>query len=94
MPQFTPTTIMSPDAFIVALDEVRALGYGLDDAQNQPHGRCVGVVIPKISIPAGIRLSAPADRFPAESTAAVVAQLVKAAKQISKKMNPGPLPRA
>ncbi|MEE6287874.1 IclR family transcriptional regulator [Georgenia sp. MJ173] len=86
MPRFTDTTIVDPDAYLTELDEVRAVGYGLDDAENQPAGRCVGVAIADIGFPAGLSMSAPADRFPAATTEHVASQLQKVARALSRQM--------
>lgn len=86
MPQFTAATITDVDDYIRELDRVRTQGYGLDAAENQDSGRCVAVAIEEIGLPAGISLSAPADRFPPERTDEIVARLRKAARALSRQM--------
>ena len=86
MPAFTEATIVDADSYLAELERVRAAGYGIDDAENQPAGRCVGVAVPDIGFPAGLSVSAPADRFPAERTDEVAGQLRKVAKALSRQM--------
>lgn len=86
MPRFTDATIVDPDAYLIELERVRKVGYGLDDAENQPAGRCIAVAIPDIAFSAGLSMSAPADRFPASTTDDVAAQLRKAARSLSRQM--------
>lgn len=86
MPAFTPSTIVDADSYLAELERVRADGYGLDEAENQAAGRCVSVVIPDIDIPAGLSMSAPADRFPPSTVASVATRLTKAARSLSRQM--------
>lgn len=86
MPSYTDATIVDADDYLAELERVREVGYGLDDAENQPAGRCLGVVIPGIEFSAGLSISAPADRFPPERTDEVAAQLRKVAKALSRQM--------
>ena len=86
MPRFTEATITDPEEFLRELNRVRSEGYGLDDAENQAAGRCVGVAIENLPVPAGISISAPADRFPPERTAEVVSHLRKVAGSLSRQM--------
>lgn len=43
---------------------MRARGFGIDEAENQPVGRCIAVAIENIPFTAGVSISAPADRMP------------------------------
>lgn len=86
MPAFTESTIVETDAYLAELERVRATGYGLDDAENQPAGRCLGVAIADIGFPAGVSISAPADRFPPQRTDDIAAQLRKVARGLSRQM--------
>ncbi len=86
MPAITEFTITSPDSFIAALDKVRDQGYGLDDAENQPSGRCVAVAIPDIGIPAGLSVSAPSDRAAPAQVQDAVAEPQRTAKRIAQQM--------
>lgn len=86
MPRFTDSTIVETEPYLTELERVRAEGYGLDDAENQAAGRCVGVAIEGLGFLAGISVSAPADRFPAERTDEIVSQLRKVARALSRQM--------
>jgi IclR family acetate operon transcriptional repressor len=86
MPALTGSTIVTPDAYIAELDRVRVNGYGVDDAENQLAGRCVAVAIPDIGLPAGISVSAPADRLAPDQLEGVAAELRKLARALSKKL--------
>ncbi len=59
MPALTEATIVDADAYIAELARVRERDYGVDDAENQPAGRCVAVAIHGIGMPAGLSVSAP-----------------------------------
>ncbi|NJC72949.1 IclR family transcriptional regulator [Planosporangium thailandense] len=86
MPALTDSTITSVDSYLTELKRVRTEGFGEDDAENQPAGRCVAVVIRGTGLPAGISVSAPADRFPREQVADTVKQLRKVARSLSRQM--------
>ncbi len=86
MPQFTEATITSVDSYLAELDRVRVEGYGLDDAENQAVGRCVAVAVEGVGFPAGISVSAPANRFPPERTEEIVGHLRKVARTLTREM--------
>jgi len=86
MPRFTERTITEPDDYLAELEVTRAQGFGLDEAENQSAGRCVGVYIPHLSLLAGVSVSAPADRLPISEVPAVAAQLHRVAREISQRM--------
>lgn len=86
MPALTGSTITDEDAYVEELKRVRTEGFGEDDAENQPAGRCVAVAVRGIGLPAGISVSAPADRFPREQVADTVKQLSKVARSLSRQM--------
>ncbi|MER7334208.1 MULTISPECIES: IclR family transcriptional regulator [unclassified Micromonospora] len=86
MPRFSDTTITQTEPYLAELERTRVNGYGLDDAENQPGGRCVGVAIEGLDLAAGISVSAPADRLPLERIDEVVSQLQKVARALARKM--------
>ncbi|CAN5635014.1 allantoin degradation transcriptional regulator AllR [soil metagenome] len=75
MPRLTANTITSVPTFLAALEEVRLRGYAVDDREHEEDGRCVAVAIAESRIPAGISLSAPANRFPSEDVERVAGAL-------------------
>jgi IclR family acetate operon transcriptional repressor len=83
MPRFTDATLTDPDAYIAELGRTRARGYGIDEAENQPAGRCVAVAIPNIPFSAGVSVSAPADRLPKDAVAGVARRLRCLAEELS-----------
>lgn len=83
-PKLTDRTIGSVDEFLVELERVRTDGYGIDDCENQPDGRCVAVALDGLPFLCGISVSAPASRLPMEDVAAVAKQLRDIAAQIAK----------
>jgi IclR family transcriptional regulator, acetate operon repressor len=84
MPRYTAATITDAERYLVELERVRSNGYGLDDAENQSSGRCVAVAIEGLELPAGVSVSAPADRFPSEGIEKIVKQLRKVARSLSR----------
>jgi IclR family transcriptional regulator, acetate operon repressor len=86
MPLLTPATVVDADSYLAELERTRRRGYGLDDTENQAAGRCVAVRIDGIGLPAGISVSAPADRLPRAQVAEVARQLRQVAGQLSEQM--------
>ncbi|WP_433086334.1 IclR family transcriptional regulator [Dactylosporangium sp. CA-052675] len=66
MPVFTADTITSIDVFLNEVKLTAERGWGLDDCENQPDGRCVAVPVDGLAVPAALSLSAPASRFASE----------------------------
>jgi IclR family acetate operon transcriptional repressor len=77
MPAFTADTITNVDAFLADVKITAERGYGLDDCENQPDGRCVAVPIDGLAVPAAVSLSAPASRFASEDAQRVAHLLRK-----------------
>lgn len=86
MPRVTSSTITNVDEFFAELARVRAQGYAIDNAENQPDGRCAAVAIPDLPFPAGVSVSAPARRFRLEDVPAVARQLRRIAVELAAKM--------
>lgn len=84
MPRYTDATITDAERYLAELQHVRSDGFGLDDAENQSSGRCVAVAIEGLELPAGVSVSAPADRFPMERIEKIVKQLRKVARSLSR----------
>jgi len=82
MTAYTPATVTTVDGYLDELDRVRREGYGVDDCENQPDGRCVAVVLPDLPFPCGISVSAPAGRLPADKVGALARQLRRVALQV------------
>lgn len=86
MPRFTTATIVEPDRFLAELERTRSQGFGIDDAENQPAGRCIAVAIEDIAFQAGISVSAPIDRLPDDRIPQVVKKLNRVARLLSGKI--------
>jgi IclR family acetate operon transcriptional repressor len=77
MPGFTADTITTVDGFLHEVKLTAERGYGLDDCENQPDGRCVAVPVDGLAVPAALSLSAPASRFASEDAQRVAHLLRK-----------------
>ncbi|MER7003859.1 IclR family transcriptional regulator [Dactylosporangium sp. NPDC000555] len=84
MRRFTDRTITSPDDYLVDLKVVRQEGFGLDDCENQPDGRCVAVAVRDLPFLCGISVSAPARRLPREKVEPVARALRRIAMQLAR----------
>jgi IclR family acetate operon transcriptional repressor len=84
MPQLTPRTITDPELYIKELEQVRDLGYALDDRENEEDGRCIATSLQGVGLPAAISISAPASRLAMEEVNQVAAALAEAAGEISR----------
>ncbi len=84
--QFTPKTIISKDAFLNELDEVKRLGYGKDDEESELGLRCFSVPIYNRlgNIIAALSLSTSIFRCnTAEAEAKLIGEIREAADKIS-----------
>lgn len=86
MPQYTPSTLTTPEGYLRELEHVREEGWAVDDEENQTAGRCIAVRIPKISFSAAISVSAPVDRLPTDQVGPVAKDLQRAAKSIARQV--------
>lgn len=82
MPRRSANTITTVEDYLAELDTVRALGYAVDNLENEADGRCVAVPLLGTSIPAAISLSAPAARFPAKDVGRAAKALLDVAARI------------
>lgn len=65
----TANTIVTPDAFLAAIEQARVDGYAIDDEENEAGARCVAVAFADLRVPAGISVSAPAVRLSRDDAA-------------------------
>lgn len=84
MERFTSRTITSIERYLEELKQVRQDGYGVDDCENQPDGRCVAVALQGLPFLCGISVSAPAGRLPSDKVDAVAKQLRRVAMQLAR----------
>ena len=79
---FTSATLTSVEDYLRELERTRANGYGLDDCENQPDGRCVAVSLEGLPFAGGISVSAPARRLPHDKLDATAKTLRRTALQL------------
>jgi len=82
MIRFTPTTLTTAESYLDELLRVRKDGYGVDDCENQPDGRCVAVALQGLPFLSGISVSAPARRLPPDKVDGMARQLRRVALQL------------
>ncbi|HYZ97144.1 MAG TPA: IclR family transcriptional regulator [Acidimicrobiales bacterium] len=92
MPALTPNTITDEARFFDELTRVRKRGYALDNGENEPDGRCVGVSILRSRFPAALSFSAPVSRFPLGQVQEVAAALQEVADKLGDDFGGGDAP--
>lgn len=60
----THATITDTGRYLAELEQVRSLGYAVDNEENEPDGRCIAMALEVPWVRAAISVSAPAHRFP------------------------------
>ncbi|MGC8781159.1 MAG: IclR family transcriptional regulator [Anaerolineae bacterium] len=95
LPRVTAKTITDPTEFLRQLEEARALGYAIDDEENEEGGRCVAApLFDYTGKPiASISLSAPVSRLSLADAPRFAALVRETAHAISLHLG-APLPRA
>jgi IclR family transcriptional regulator, acetate operon repressor len=83
MPAATGHTITEPEAFLRELERVRALGYAVDDNEQEMGVRCLAVTVPDCPTPAAISISGPAGRVTEGATDKIVPVLHEVARKLS-----------
>ncbi|WP_330460610.1 IclR family transcriptional regulator [Streptomyces sp. NBC_00820] len=84
MPAATERTITTPEDFLTSLDEVRRLGYAVDDNEQEIGVRCLAVSVPDSPTAAAVSVSGPAGRLTDATTARSVAALQRVALELSR----------
>lgn len=87
----TGRSITSLEEFRRVLGDVRALGYALDDQENEPGLVCVAVAVPDVrgEVAAAISISAPSVYMTAERIAALQEPLARARRDVGALLTPG-----
>ncbi|GAA5014171.1 IclR family transcriptional regulator [Streptomyces siamensis] len=83
MPAATEKTITTADGFLAALEEVRSLGYAVDDNEQEIGVRCLAVSVPDSPTAAAISISGPAGRVTESATEKIVPVLQQVAQELS-----------
>lgn len=82
MPALTDRTLTTPDAFVAEIAKVAKAGFAVDDLEAQDDGRCVAVPLAGLPVPAGLSVSAPANRLPRNLLPGVVTVLSQCAEDL------------
>ncbi|PZG77147.1 IclR family transcriptional regulator [Streptomyces sp. NTH33] len=91
MPAATERTITTAEGFLAALEDVRRLGYAMDDNEQEPGVRCLAVTVPGSPTAAAISVSGPACRVTEAAAERIVPALQHAAKELSQTLtDPSP----
>jgi len=83
MPAMTDSTCTNADDYFAELEQVRRVGFGLDDCENQDDGRCIAVAVEHMPIPCAVSISAPMRRFPKNRIPEFVELLRAAAAELA-----------
>lgn len=83
MPAATARTITDPDTLLAELERVRALGYAVDDGEQETGVRCLAVRVPDAPTAAAVSISGPAGRVTDDATDTIVPALHAAARALS-----------
>jgi IclR family transcriptional regulator, acetate operon repressor len=83
MPPVTDRTLTTVEDFLTEMKRVKAAKYALDDLEAQDDGRCVAVPLVGLPIPAGLSVSAPANRLPRSMLPEVVRALGECAAALT-----------
>jgi IclR family acetate operon transcriptional repressor len=83
MPAATEKTITTADGFLAALEDVRRLGYAIDDNEQEIGVRCLAVSVPNSPTAAAISISGPAGRVTEAATDKIVPVLQQVAGELS-----------
>jgi IclR family transcriptional regulator, KDG regulon repressor len=85
---FTPRTLTDPDALRYALNEVRSIGYAVDDEEFDPGVRCIAVPVYDFrgKLAGSIGISGPATRLSLERLTALAAVVMEVGKSLSERM--------
>lgn len=88
LPALTPNTLVTREALVGKLEEIRAQGYALDDEECELGARCVAAPVRDFSgkIVAGISVSGPVSRMSMERINIIAPVVMETAAKISKLM--------
>ncbi|MBI4732209.1 MAG: IclR family transcriptional regulator [Chloroflexi bacterium] len=85
---FTPHTITDPEALRHHMDEIRLLGYAVDDEEFDPGVRCIAVPVFDFrgKLAGSIGISGPATRVTHERLPELAATVIEVGKALSERM--------
>jgi IclR family acetate operon transcriptional repressor len=85
MPSHTDHTLTTPEQVLAAMQQVRELGYAVDDGEQEPGVRCVAVPLAGLPFLAAISVSGPSSRVLVEDVARIAPDLLEVAADISRR---------
>lgn len=83
MPERTPHTLTTPQAFLQAVHEARRAGFAMDNEETELGVRCVAVALPEPRLHMALSMSGPATRMTDELISRAVPELHTAADRIA-----------
>ena len=88
LPRLTPHTLITQQAVLAEVRNVRKQGYAIDNEENEPGGRCLGAPIlgPGERVIAALSISAPLFRMEMSRVRDLAGELVESCKEITKAM--------
>ena len=89
MRRFTNHTLTAPEDFAKALEDVRRLGYAVDEGEQEVGVRCVAVAVHDAPQPMALSISAPSARLDDETLLRAVPLLRNAADAVSASLREG-----
>jgi len=83
--RFTPKTLCSREALLLALDKIRHRGYAIDDEEHELGVRCVGAPIfnPNGQAVAALSVSGPVSHITPQSVSSIADHLLRCCRDIS-----------
>ncbi len=86
LPRLTPNTMVTQQAVLAEIRNVRKQGYAIDDEENEPGGRCLGAPIlgPGERVLAALSISAPLFRMEMSRVRGLTRGLTESCHTISK----------
>ncbi|MYS19248.1 transcriptional regulator, IclR family [Streptomyces sp. DvalAA-14] len=83
MPAATDRTITEPEALLAELERIRAVGYAVDDNEQEVGVRCLAVTVPDSPTAAAISVCGPSGRVTEAATEKIVPVLRDVARQLA-----------
>ena len=88
LPRLTPNTLVTQQAVLSEIRNVRKQGYAIDNEENEPGGRCLGAPIlgPGERVVAAMSISAPLFRMEMTRVRGLSTELAESCREITKAM--------
>jgi IclR family acetate operon transcriptional repressor len=90
MPQLTRHTLTAVGAYLGEVANVRALGYAVEDGEQDIDERSMAVPLPHGNLPAALAVSALATRLPLDSVEDIARPLIETAAQLVQDLGGNP----